>query len=780
MCRRAISALNCCLFLSALLIAAPALAQNPSLGSVDCDDVRANAQQTVNDPELDVTGPGGNCPNPVNYGFDYASTAVWYDQTSGNLYFCVNTAGNIGDSDQDGGYHTEATVCGGHPDCVNQEQDVFGNVFAAETEKITWSFDRDCDGINDLVFTLTGSTIMRADSLNVTIDVLPGHTSHATEILGGRGVAWQGVTVQRNTDVVCVPDRNGAVLVIIPDWLRYFTDDGTTSGNVIGGVSPTTFRWLVNGGNNADFYNEDEVRGFFDIAAPGIDIEKTATPTALCAVGATSTFTVTAQNTGNVVLTDVIVTDQLPAGLNYVGGSGVPAPTSVVAGLITWPTTTLDPGESKIYTFVAEKTAECSGTVTNTANVSGTFFPACYEAEGIEATTLQDSDTFDITCNSADVSIDVDANITACVGQTAQLPVTVTNTGSQTEDISVAVTIDGAPGNPEVFNDVPAGGVRNFNVPVTCSIVGTVPVSATATASVDGEPNCQDTANDAGTVTCQTCEVETCWMTGGGCLNIPDEHKGMKMHTFGGNVGPPAGSSWEHIVRQKKQILFNFHSWDAEVDSCWHDGGDGPCHPAAEPNNIVWSGTGKYSINNGAREFDGTFTAHVIDAGEPGSHDGPCGSNDWYEITVWDENHDVVFHVEGYTTCGNLQIHKPVGPGTEPSPTVGGKVGVQDFNTGLEGTEPLQIGRPVPNPFQGATTIRYAIAGDQAASVKIAVYDVAGRMVRTLEDNLMSPGSHEVVWDGRDDSGLSAPGGMYFIRVTAGQEESTTRVILAR
>ena len=255
-------------------------------------------------------------------------------------------------------------------------------------------------------------------------------------------------------------------------------------------------------------------------------------------------------------------------------------------------------------------------------------------------------------------------------------------------------------------------------------------------------------------------------MTGGGCLN-ENTKGGHKNHTFGGNVGPPPSGSWEHIVRDGNNIEFNFHSHDAKVDSCWRDSGDGPCSPAAENNNINWSGTGTYSLGSGSRTVSAYFRAHVEDRGEPGSHKGPCGSKDYYEIWVYDLSGKLAFHAAGYLDCGNLQIHKGTGSTTKA-----------DFPSDL--VDGARIGIPNPNPFRSATSIAYAVDGEEALAIDISVFDISGRVVRKLESGILNPGDYETVWDGRNDDGQTVATGMYFVRITTGQKQATTRVMFVK
>ncbi len=69
-----------------------------------------------------------------------------------------------------------------------------------------------------------------------------------------------------------------------------------------------------------------------------------------------------------------------------------------------------------------------------------------------------------------------------------------------------------------------------------------------------------------------------------------------------------------------------------------------------------------------------------------------------------------------------------------------------------------------PNPFNPSTTIEYRLAG--AAQVDLAVYDLKGRLVRTLVAGMNRPaGAQKSVWRGRDDSGRTVAGGVYVCRL---------------
>jgi subtilisin family serine protease len=84
----------------------------------------------------------------------------------------------------------------------------------------------------------------------------------------------------------------------------------------------------------------------------------------------------------------------------------------------------------------------------------------------------------------------------------------------------------------------------------------------------------------------------------------------------------------------------------------------------------------------------------------------------------------------------------------------------------------------VPNPFLPATTIAYTVPRDGV--VRLAVFDVSGRLVRRLVGAAQEAGRHEVVWDGRDAAGRRAAGGVYFYRLATGGVGETRRMVRLR
>jgi len=90
----------------------------------------------------------------------------------------------------------------------------------------------------------------------------------------------------------------------------------------------------------------------------------------------------------------------------------------------------------------------------------------------------------------------------------------------------------------------------------------------------------------------------------------------------------------------------------------------------------------------------------------------------------------------------------PTGPGT----------GTPDASTFVN-----RLAQARPNPFNPRTTIAYSIAGP--GHVTLRVYDLAGRVVRTLVNRDVEPGEHKVVWDGTTDTGRRAASAVYFAKM---------------
>jgi hypothetical protein len=83
-----------------------------------------------------------------------------------------------------------------------------------------------------------------------------------------------------------------------------------------------------------------------------------------------------------------------------------------------------------------------------------------------------------------------------------------------------------------------------------------------------------------------------------------------------------------------------------------------------------------------------------------------------------------------------------------------------------------------PNPFVAATDIRYSVA--ERNDVDLAVFDIAGRRVRTLVAGTVDAGRYRVRWDARDERGDRVAPGIYFYRLEGRGIDETRKMVVIR
>jgi len=88
------------------------------------------------------------------------------------------------------------------------------------------------------------------------------------------------------------------------------------------------------------------------------------------------------------------------------------------------------------------------------------------------------------------------------------------------------------------------------------------------------------------------------------------------------------------------------------------------------------------------------------------------------------------------------------------------------------------VERSFPNPFNPQTKIRFQLAKPGRATLK--VFDVRGRLVRTLIDKNMPAGYYEQIWLGRDNKDRRVASGVYLYRFTAPDYEQSRKMVLIK
>ncbi len=121
-------------------------------------------------------------------------------------------------------------------------------------------------------------------------------------------------------------------------------------------------------------------------------------------------------------------------------------------------------------------------------------------------------------------------------------------------------------------------------------------------------------------------------------------------------------------------------------------------------------------------------------------------------------------------TAGNLDMPRSLAfEPLEPPTGLGQPVGIPHA---------VELYPNFPNPFNPATHFRFRIA--DVGFVKLKIYDVMGRPVKTLVQEKLSPGRYEVQWDGTDDAGRAVASGIYLYRLQAGERVLTRKMVLIK
>ena len=83
-----------------------------------------------------------------------------------------------------------------------------------------------------------------------------------------------------------------------------------------------------------------------------------------------------------------------------------------------------------------------------------------------------------------------------------------------------------------------------------------------------------------------------------------------------------------------------------------------------------------------------------------------------------------------------------------------------------------------PNPFNLATTIIYSLP--RAEHVKIEIFNINGQKIRTLVNEVITAGDQSVIWDAKDDDGVTVASGIYLYKLTAGDRSLSKKMTLTK
>jgi ligand-binding sensor domain-containing protein len=288
------------------------------------------------------------------------------------------------------------------------------------------------------------------------------------------------------------------------------------------------------------------------------------------------------------------------------------------------------------------------------------------------------------------------------------------------------------------------------------------------------------------------------WVGANGALVQLHETK-LTVYQYGANIQAIAidgkGNKWigtadRGLVAYDGSTWMTFHDWDSELpDNCIYslaidNNGDkwiGTEHGLAQFDDLHWT---IYDTSNS--NIPGNFVSHIaID--EQG--------NKW----IVTEGGLTMFDGITWNTCSDTNSGLPHAgisalaidaKGNKWIGTDGSGVAIYNENgivTGIENqnmkNEKFKMNNFVlnqnfPNPFNPETEITYQLPMIQ--HVSFTIYDILGRRIRTLVNERKEAGNYSVYWDGRDESGILVPSGVYLCRIQTEKFCETGKAILCR
>jgi hypothetical protein len=90
------------------------------------------------------------------------------------------------------------------------------------------------------------------------------------------------------------------------------------------------------------------------------------------------------------------------------------------------------------------------------------------------------------------------------------------------------------------------------------------------------------------------------------------------------------------------------------------------------------------------------------------------------------------------------------------------------------------LGRAYPNPAHRSAGVSLYLEAPVGTAAQARLYDVQGRLVRTVLDGAVDRGVRRLRWDGRDGAGRAAAAGMYFLRLEASGFRAEQKILILR
>jgi serine protease AprX len=236
------------------------------------------------------------------------------------------------------------------------------------------------------------------------------------------------------------------------------------------------------------------------------------------------------------------------------------------------------------------------------------------------------------------------------------------------------------------------------------------------------------------------------------------------------SMGNEGGSDWLYMIAPADgDSVISVGAVDLDGDRVWFSS-VGPTYDGRNKPDIMALGSGAYVASsadtNSYNHSSGTSFSCPITAGAIGLL--LQGHPNWTPEDVIEAIHSTGTRSTTPDTLmgwGVLQAYDAMY--SEPTGIAGG-VG--------DGT--LSVVRAYPNPSARGARIEYTVPAP--SRVRLLIYDVAGRLVRTVLDRERGAGAYAAVWDGEDAAGRPVANGVYFVRLDTGRGVSTAKIAVIR
>jgi hypothetical protein len=204
------------------------------------------------------------------------------------------------------------------------------------------------------------------------------------------------------------------------------------------------------------------------------------------------------------------------------------------------------------------------------------------------------------------------------------------------------------------------------------------------------------------------------------------------------------------------------------------------------PDGFVWMGVSTngspdlYYLPAGSDSVAGTHVGWPVD-GESTVYSAGASFNFVFNVNATAGTFEIdtccvtpANHLEGTALDANNRVFFDVHPGVI---TITGS-DVRSLGTGGNVPTTYALEQNYPNPFNASTVVRFSIPHD--GRVRLEVFDVLGRKVRTLVDDVKPLGLYAVDWDGTDNSGTPVSTGVYFYRIQTADYSKTRSMLLLK